>query len=262
MIRRHDAVARRQLKLFFGGAGQALVFVEIESLDFLPRPIGLFQKLDAGFDARVAGKAIDVEVSEQDIEAVIIDNFGKKIFQTHAVQRVVLVVKLLGHVVFRAKANLLNLPDADEIRYPALPIGSPRMKAQRALHEALSKKLPFCLSGRAMINKCFQQLTFYCKQEKVMSSVGYHEPIEALSAETRDMHRAIVSLMEELEAVDWYNQRADACQDAELKAILEHNRDEEKEHAAMVLEWIRRKDARFSKELKDYLFTEKPIAHA
>ncbi len=94
-----------------------------------------------------------------------------------------------------------------------------------------------------------------------MSSVGYHEPKEELSAETRDMHRAIVSLMEELEAVDWYNQRADACKDTELKAILEHNRDEEKEHASMVLEWIRRKDPRFSKELKDYLFTEKPIAH-
>ena len=62
-----------------------------------------------------------------------------------------------------------------------------------------------------------------------MSSVGYHEPVEELSDETRDMHRAIVSLMEELEAVDWYNQRADACKDHELKAILEHNRDEEKE---------------------------------
>lgn len=94
-----------------------------------------------------------------------------------------------------------------------------------------------------------------------MSSVGYHEPVEELSDETRDMHRAIVSLMEELEAVDWYNQRADACKDQELKAILEHNRDEEKEHASMVLEWIRRKDSRFSKQLKDYLFTEKPIAH-
>lgn len=91
-----------------------------------------------------------------------------------------------------------------------------------------------------------------------MSSVGYHE--ENLSDETRDMHRAIVSLMEELEAVDWYNQRAEKCQDKELKAILEHNRDEEKEHASMVLEWIRRKDARFSKELKDYLFTSKPIS--
>jgi len=93
-----------------------------------------------------------------------------------------------------------------------------------------------------------------------MASVGYHEPLEELSAETRDMHRAIVSLMEELEAADWYNQRVDACKDAELKAILEHNRDEEKEHAAMVLEWIRRRDPTFSKELKDYLFTTKPIA--
>ena len=92
-----------------------------------------------------------------------------------------------------------------------------------------------------------------------MSSVGYHEPIEELSDEVRDMHRAIVSLMEELEAVDWYNQRAAACKDAELKSILEHNRDEEKEHAAMVLEWIRRHDPRFSHELKDYLFTTKSL---
>ena len=94
-----------------------------------------------------------------------------------------------------------------------------------------------------------------------MASVGYHEPIEELSDDTRDMHRAIVSLMEELEAVDWYNQRANACKDADLKAILAHNRDEEKEHASMVLEWIRRNDPAFSKQLKDYLFTEKPIAH-
>ncbi len=92
-----------------------------------------------------------------------------------------------------------------------------------------------------------------------MSSVGYHEPIEELSDEIRDMHRAIVSLMEELEAVDWYNQRAAACKDPELKGILEHNRDEEKEHAAMVLEWIRRHDPRFSKEMKEYLFTEKSL---
>ena len=94
-----------------------------------------------------------------------------------------------------------------------------------------------------------------------MSSVGYHEPIEELSDQTRDMHRAIVSLMEELEAVDWYNQRADACKDKDLKAILAHNRDEEKEHASMVLEWIRRKDPTFSKQLKEYLFTRKSIAH-
>ena len=92
-----------------------------------------------------------------------------------------------------------------------------------------------------------------------MSSVGYHEPINELTEETRDLHRAISSLMEELEAVDWYNQRMDACKDPELKAILKHNRDEEKEHAAMVLEWIRRRDPKFSEELKDYLFTEKSI---
>ncbi|MGD8406976.1 MAG: ferritin [Thiohalophilus sp.] len=94
-----------------------------------------------------------------------------------------------------------------------------------------------------------------------MSSEGFHEAIEELSDETRDMHRAIVSLMEELEAVDWYNQRMDACKDDELRAILKHNRDEEKEHAAMVLEWIRRRDSKFNDELKDYLFTDKEIAH-
>lgn len=94
-----------------------------------------------------------------------------------------------------------------------------------------------------------------------MSNEGYHEPLDELSSETRDMHRAIISLMEELEAVDWYNQRVDACKDQELKAILAHNRDEEKEHAAMVLEWIRRRDPRFDKELREVLFTDKPIAH-
>lgn len=94
-----------------------------------------------------------------------------------------------------------------------------------------------------------------------MANEGYHEPIEELTDETRDMHRAITSLMEELEAVDWYNQRVDACKDEELKAILAHNRDEEKEHAAMVLEWIRRKDSVLDKELKDYLFTDGKIGH-
>jgi len=94
-----------------------------------------------------------------------------------------------------------------------------------------------------------------------MASVGYHEPVEELSMEARDMHRAIVSLMEELEAVDWYNQRAEACKNGELKAILRHNRDEEKEHAAMILEWIQRNDPSFSRQLRAYLFTEKDIAH-
>ena len=94
-----------------------------------------------------------------------------------------------------------------------------------------------------------------------MANEGYHEPINELTDETRDMHRAITSLMEELEAVDWYNQRVDACSDKELRAILEHNRDEEKEHAAMVLEWIRRRDPTFDAELKETLFSDGPIGH-
>jgi len=99
------------------------------------------------------------------------------------------------------------------------------------------------------------------KRRLILANEGYHEALEDLSDETKDMHRVIVSLMEELEAVDWYNQRVDACKDKELKAILAHNRDEEKEHPAMVLEWIRHKDISFDKELNDYLFTDNPIAH-
>ena len=76
-----------------------------------------------------------------------------------------------------------------------------------------------------------------------------------------DLHRAVVSLMEELEAVDWYNQRVDACKDDELRGTLAYDRDEEMEHAAMVLEWIRRCSPAFDKELRDYLFTDKPLTH-
>ncbi len=94
-----------------------------------------------------------------------------------------------------------------------------------------------------------------------MAHEGYHEPIAELSEHTMDMHRAITSLMEEFEAVDWYNQRVDACKDEVLKAILAHNRDEEKEHAAMLLEWIRRKDPKMDKELKEYLFSDKSLMH-
>lgn len=94
-----------------------------------------------------------------------------------------------------------------------------------------------------------------------MAAEGYHETVDELDEATRDMHRAIASLMEELEAVDWYNQRVNVCRDAELRAILAHNRDEEKEHAAMVLEWIRRRDPTFDGYLRDFLFTDKPIAH-
>jgi hypothetical protein len=88
-----------------------------------------------------------------------------------------------------------------------------------------------------------------------------HEERTKLSEKTLDMKRAIDSLKEELEAVDWYNQRADACTDENLKKILIHNANEEKEHAAMILEWIRQNDENFAKELKEYLFsTEKDIA--
>jgi uncharacterized protein len=90
-------------------------------------------------------------------------------------------------------------------------------------------------------------------------STTFHESEERLSPATRDLHRAIVSLMEELEAVDWYQQRMDATESPELRDILRHNRDEEKEHAAMVLEWIRRHDAAFDTKLREYLFTEGSI---
>ena len=90
-------------------------------------------------------------------------------------------------------------------------------------------------------------------------STTLHESEERLSAGTRDMHRAIVSLMEELEAVDWYQQRLEASDDAELRDILRHNRDEEKEHAAMTLEWLRRRDPVFDTVLRTYLFTAAPV---
>jgi uncharacterized protein len=91
------------------------------------------------------------------------------------------------------------------------------------------------------------------------SSASYHESLDKLSATTQDMHRAIVSLQEELEAVDWYQQRADACGDDELKAILLHNMHEEIEHASMILEWLRRRHPVFKQHLQTYLFTAKPI---
>ncbi|VAW18516.1 Ferritin/ribonucleotide reductase-like protein [hydrothermal vent metagenome] len=92
-----------------------------------------------------------------------------------------------------------------------------------------------------------------------MAGTGYQEPTEDLSEKTRDMHRAIISLMEEIEAVDVYNQRADACADGELKEILLHNGNEEKEHAAMLLEWIRRNDSGFDKQLRRFLFSQDEI---
>lgn len=91
------------------------------------------------------------------------------------------------------------------------------------------------------------------------SSATLHESAEALSPATIDRHRAIVSIMEELEAVDWYDQRLEATHDAELKEILRHNRDEEKEHAAMTLEWLRRHDPALDEHLRTYLFTTKSV---
>jgi ferritin-like protein len=91
------------------------------------------------------------------------------------------------------------------------------------------------------------------------NSEGYHEPLEQISAQGRTLHQALTSLQEELEAIDWYRQRADACADDALKEILLHNMREEMEHSAMVLEWIRRHSPDFDGHLKTYLFTEKSV---
>jgi uncharacterized protein len=88
---------------------------------------------------------------------------------------------------------------------------------------------------------------------------SYHEPIEWLTQGSIERHRAIVSLMEELEAIDWYDQRVDATGDDSLRVVLAHNRDEEKEHAAMTLEWLRRNDPGWDRVLRTYLFTEEAI---
>jgi ferritin-like protein len=92
-----------------------------------------------------------------------------------------------------------------------------------------------------------------------MSSESLHEERSILGSEILDRHRAIVTLMEELEAIDWYDQRIKACDNQELRAILSHNRNEETEHASMLLEWLRRHDAALDQQLKKYLFTDGPI---
>ena len=92
------------------------------------------------------------------------------------------------------------------------------------------------------------------------ASQGFHEREDALSQRTRDLHRALVSLQEELEAIDWYQQRVDAASDPELKRILQHNRDEEAEHAMMILEWIRRHDVVFARMLRLHTGHAGPIA--
>jgi uncharacterized protein len=92
-----------------------------------------------------------------------------------------------------------------------------------------------------------------------MASEGLHEPAELLGEETIDRHRAITSLIEELEAVDWYDQRVKATEDSGLADVLAHNRDEEKEHASMTLEWLRRRDPVLDRHLRTYLFTTEPV---
>src|SRR5688572_33329580 len=92
-----------------------------------------------------------------------------------------------------------------------------------------------------------------------MSHEGLHESAELLPEGTKNLHRALLSLMEELEAVDWYQQRADACSDPELKAVMLHNRNEEVEHGMMTLEWLRRNDAKFDETMRTYLFKDAPI---
>lgn len=91
------------------------------------------------------------------------------------------------------------------------------------------------------------------------ASTTLHEPESALSPQTRDLHRALVSIQEELEAVDWYRQRADAADDEELRAILLHNMREEIEHAAMLLEWLRRHEPHADLMFRTYLFTQAPV---
>jgi len=92
-----------------------------------------------------------------------------------------------------------------------------------------------------------------------MASDTYHEPLELLSEDTKNTHRAIVSLMEELEAIDWYQQRAEACNDPELSAVLTHNKNEEVEHAMMTLEWLRRKSSVFNDNIETYINSSGPI---
>lgn len=126
-----------------------------------------------------------------------------------------------------------------------MPGGDPRV-----IHAGSSPLVPATANRsaiRATLTHCLQ------------NSEGYHEPVELLSQASIERHRATVSLQEELEAVDWYDQRVDATEDPSLAALLAHNRDEEKEHAAMNLEWLRRHDAGFDEQLRTYLFTDVPV---
>jgi uncharacterized protein len=97
------------------------------------------------------------------------------------------------------------------------------------------------------------------REERTLASEGFHEPLELLDEATVDHHRAMTSLCEELQAIDWYDQRVRATSDESLAAILAYNRDDEKEHAAMALEWLRRRDVALDANLRKFLFTSDPI---
>jgi uncharacterized protein len=92
-----------------------------------------------------------------------------------------------------------------------------------------------------------------------LASEGFHEPLELLNEASLDYHRAMTSLCEELEAIDWYDQRVQATSDESLASVLAYNRDDEKEHASMLLEWLRRRDAAFDAQLRKFLFSSGPI---
>ena len=92
-----------------------------------------------------------------------------------------------------------------------------------------------------------------------MAHEGLHESADLLDDQVINRHRAIESLMEEFEAIDWYDQRVHATNDSDLASVLAHNRDDEKEHAAMALEWIRRRDPALDEQLRLYLFTDGPL---
>jgi ferritin-like protein len=99
-------------------------------------------------------------------------------------------------------------------------------------------------------------------RDETMSGESYHEPIDLIKEETKNLHRGIVTLIEELEAVDWYQQRSDACSNDELRAVIDHNRNEEIEHAMMTLEWLRRHHDVFATHIDTYLNTPTPITEA
>jgi len=116
-----------------------------------------------------------------------------------------------------------------------------------------------CTGRRARQNELFISSAIRTGNRMAASSATLHESTEQLRPETIDRHRAVVSIMEELEAIDWYDQRIDAAQDEELRQLLAHNRDEEKEHAAMMLEWLRKHDSGLDEHLRTYLFASRPV---